>query len=1395
MSPRPAYFDKIQQHATDLWQTLESNREIAAAWWLLFKQVQSPRHIISELLQNADDAGSNEATVRIEDGFFVFKHKGKDFNEGDFASLCGFGCSNKTWLHTIGFYGIGFKSTFSLGNRVELFTPTLSVAFDKDQFTLPKWVSGSDVSDDTTTVRIAIESYHKQAEVEENLQEWLKSPISLLFFKNIRRVEIGEDVLRWDDYGSGPVKGTHWLTLHDNPEKKFLKARSAPEPFPEDSLAEIKKENMGSDEHADLPQCSVEVVLGAAGNLYVVLPTSVRTELPFACNAPFIQDPARNNIKPPGTSPTNKWLLARAGKLAADVMLQWLKQSTLDPTERAKAYGLLPDVDHQDTSLGGTCGRIAEEAFAEVIQDKEFLLTDVGQLVEQKGSIIIPSPIFNVWPSEQVTKLFDYDERPAFSRHVLDQDRKKLLHWEIIERVDANEILSVLRNNQLPKPKNWQRLLSLWDYIAPMVTEYNFRNRIHELSIIPVQGKDVLYSANEVVRLGMKKFLPTSDDWRFLGDGLSVLDQRWLRYLTKQLRVAKQTGNEELARQVESANSVLKTISLNEPSNTGKIMDQAAKYFFTSENRSLTDAIRIAQIAAKLGARVGENFLFACEDQRLRSTDDTILIDIHGTLDPLLPEEWRKRHLLHYDYLKAFASCSNKEWLKWVSSGRSGLRSFVPFVQTKSKNISRRDIEKELERRQFNSAFRPRYKNPLFQITDWDFVAEIWEHWENMAAVDDTIWCKVIERILKESQNFWLESITAEVTEKAHNGNARDSICSGLVPEWILKLREKECLHDTKGFLRKPAELLRRTPETEALMDVEPFVSLELDNPNSKHLLDLLGVGIVPTGSEKLLSRIRALTKTENHVIQDVVKWYQKLDGVIASSSNVDFSSIKSAFKTEQLILTKNENWQISCNVFLSSHREEDQGVETVHPSVRSLNIWKKIGVKERPTADHSISWLQKLPTGSLTEGDLQRVENLLMLYPYDVWEKCQHWLSLSGKWTPAEKFNYSLTKHSFVEEKRLHQWVRDKTANLQNLSDEVSRSTLFESISLLEDHIEERLYNKCENTSKPVRLSWLNQLALELQRIKFSDQGKADYIQRLAKDLAETLWQTTRDLEVISYVEGKPAETPRHADTFWTNRTLYTEDKPLAKLARSISLELGRSFCDGEIEDAIMICFDRSKEFVTDYIEGNFTLVSRDEIIVTNSEVSVKNKISGLNADDNEPKTTRDSQTFRGEIPDEYEKAIGEMAEMESKPPYEGEEGRLNKHNLITKQHLKRKSLKPSIMQRFALSKGFQKKCDDCFFDDDGNWIVESIGGQFPWEQRSASGEITCYYWPKDHCLQRNPLQLEVEIWHVVEKFPEKYRLILSDLEDKPIEITGTQIKEMLEQGATLPCIHPNID
>ena len=213
MTGVPSYFEEVCCHATGRWDQLEQDPELAGSWHQLFKQVQIPRHVVSELLQNADDAEATMATVDIQDGDFVFSHNGEDFIEEHFTSLCRFGYSNKRALHTIGFRGIGFKSTFSLGDEVRLNTPSSSVAFRRKRFTESVWQARKGTSDSNTEIRVAIRDDYRLRELEKNLEDWTKSPASLLFFRSIRCLSVQGQKIRWEAKSPGPVAGSHWMAL------------------------------------------------------------------------------------------------------------------------------------------------------------------------------------------------------------------------------------------------------------------------------------------------------------------------------------------------------------------------------------------------------------------------------------------------------------------------------------------------------------------------------------------------------------------------------------------------------------------------------------------------------------------------------------------------------------------------------------------------------------------------------------------------------------------------------------------------------------------------------------------------------------------------------------------------------------------------------------------------------------------------------------------------------------------------------------------------------------------------------------------------------------------------------------------------------------------------------
>ena len=232
----PAFFQEVRDNAAKRWDQLDADPELAAPWHQLFRQVQSPRHVLSELLQNADDAGATAAAVRVENSQFIFTHDGEDFAPDHFSSICRFGYSNKRSLHTIGFRGIGFKSAFSLGDEVKLRTPTLSVIFHSRRFTEPVWEDMVTETVELTTISVSLRDALIVTEISKTLRDWQASPLSLLFFKNIRKLTVGDEELRWESLGPGPAPGSEWMALNGRVEEPHLLARSASEPFPKDAL-------------------------------------------------------------------------------------------------------------------------------------------------------------------------------------------------------------------------------------------------------------------------------------------------------------------------------------------------------------------------------------------------------------------------------------------------------------------------------------------------------------------------------------------------------------------------------------------------------------------------------------------------------------------------------------------------------------------------------------------------------------------------------------------------------------------------------------------------------------------------------------------------------------------------------------------------------------------------------------------------------------------------------------------------------------------------------------------------------------------------------------------------------------------------------------------------------
>jgi hypothetical protein len=1388
----PDYFRAIQERAAKRWDQLEADPELAGPWHQLFKQVQSPRHILSELLQNADDAGASEARVSIENDRFVFEHNGEDFIEAHFASICRFGYSNKRALHTIGFRGIGFKSTFSLGDRVELFTPTLAVAFERARFTQPLWIDSRYLTSGTTRVEVAMANPLLHREVEKNLDDWLKSPVSLLFFKKIRRLRIGDSEVHWQSLGPGPIAESEWMALDEKADNPFLLVRSAEEAFPADALDEIRKERMlGAEDSGDFPPCRVEIVLGAKGRLYVALPTGVETALPFACNAPFIQDPARLKIKDPETSPTNRWLLNRAGELAASAMMEWLEHTKTSARDRADAYGLLPDVDREATTLEGSCAAIVELAFADAIEDRPIILTEDGELVAASGAIAVPQPIFDIWPADQAMALLDTKSRPALCQHVPAKDRIKLVRWGLVEEFSKADLLERLRSNHLPRPSTWRHLLNLWSYIAPEATSWQCHDA-DRLRIVPVQGKEVLYAASEVVRLGEKKLLQSEEDWEFLSGHLIVLNSNWTRFLAEQRR--DKADGDGRGDPTLGAFAVLKKIGLDDTSDVNAVIERVAADYFGSGQAKLTECVQLAQIAAKLGVTAGASFRYACADLKLRPIGNGVLFDENGALEDLLPDAVRQTQLLHADYVANFKSCSREDWLRWITSGRSGLLTFAPFVQKSRRIYGKPQLTTEAQARGLRGALYYPYVTSDFVIEDWDFAADYWKHWDVLSKSDTGVWAKVAGKILDQRDTYWSRASSARLSQVATTGSTRSLTSEPLLADWLLKLRAKPCLPDTRNMIQVPADLVRRTPETEALIDVEPFVHGLLDRETTRALLDLLGVRSAPSGPERLLDRLRALAKSDKAPAHEVEKWYRRLDQMVEGCSTADAQNIRNAFKAEKLILAQDGTWVTCGGAFLAGDEEDVPGAAVIRPSVLDLSLWRRIGVAERPSADLALQWLATLVSGrALSADDARRVRALLVRYPTRIWEECGHWVNLLGEWVPTDTLAYALSMQTLFRWSHLHDWVKRKTADLQRLPAETVQAPPFSALPALYDLVEERFNQPSLLAGLEDRRAWLTAFGTQLGRIELADPAETERVRELAGAIAATVWVPAPKLEVIPYLEGVPAGTARQTDILWLDRKLFVSPLSKAKLAKRVPEEIGKSLST-DVRAALAYSFERSPEDIKEYLEENFTLSLEQQTVVPVGKTQpvvapVDDEAPGTQPED----AGEDAEPVRDAFAAE-ESGVTEDDEPSASPepeqPHQEPGGGLLEAEPATRPRPAAKPPRPSVMARFALAQGYKADGDDRFFRSDGSWIGRSNGARFPWERRSASGEVLRHYYPKEHCLEREPIQIEADVWGLLDQKPDVYSFILVNPEGEPVEMTGARLRALRDGGEIT--IHP---
>lgn len=301
---------------------------------------------ILEMLQNADDEGSDAVLIRLEEqkGVLTIANRGDPFTVAGFESLMLANLSSKTKVKYIGNKGLGFRSIINWAHRVTIDSGTVSVTFSEaiarrtfeqlfdDEhrsriregrnlsalavpvafLAVPEF--GERTSDDWVT-EIAI---HYRPEFLDGIREQLTSLQAecLLFLRHINKIVIEQDgsetrLQRERAFDTVIIGADRW-TIHADEAR-------LPEVYQSTDKAE--------DEWYSLKLAVSDGLKKGAPVLYTFFPTQVNIDFPMVVHGTFDLDSSRNQLI---QSERNKFLLSKLVLLITDTA-RTLRESETDP--------------------------------------------------------------------------------------------------------------------------------------------------------------------------------------------------------------------------------------------------------------------------------------------------------------------------------------------------------------------------------------------------------------------------------------------------------------------------------------------------------------------------------------------------------------------------------------------------------------------------------------------------------------------------------------------------------------------------------------------------------------------------------------------------------------------------------------------------------------------------------------------------------------------------------------------------------------------------------------------------------------------------------------------------------------------------------------------------------
>lgn len=266
--------------------------------------------IIVELLQNADDAHSSRVYITEQDGNVIFANNGRPFNDTDVMAISRSGASEKKRGETIGYRGIGFKSTSFLSSEIVIYSNETAFSFSK-----AKTAEALGIDEDhVPTIRIP---FLVDADPYINvIEELLDNGYTTIFiFKSSNKEVLQEEIESLSADLMLFLRHLKEIETSNMGEDKLLRVVRKKKDWGQEITIDKKKWGMVVDCLAFKMEDDVFVKCEADEAVYYTfLPTYDKAPFQFKMNGDFSTDPSRKHIRLDET--TQKTLKALAEAVA-----------------------------------------------------------------------------------------------------------------------------------------------------------------------------------------------------------------------------------------------------------------------------------------------------------------------------------------------------------------------------------------------------------------------------------------------------------------------------------------------------------------------------------------------------------------------------------------------------------------------------------------------------------------------------------------------------------------------------------------------------------------------------------------------------------------------------------------------------------------------------------------------------------------------------------------------------------------------------------------------------------------------------------------------------------------------------------------------------------------------